>query len=507
MENQNQLTLQGILGKCLKWFLLLSISLFTAFPFIWMLISSLKTKAEVMNTEVIWPHIPQWGNYLEIFTQSPIPKYIWNSLWTSVVIVLIQIVTGAMLAYALVFLRFKGRQLIFAIVMGTYMLPAAATYIPSYIILSKGGMLNTLTGLIVSSTISIFGIFLLRQAFMQVPKSLIEASRMDGASHFRVLWEIVCPMTKSSFITFGLMSFIAAYNSGKETSIGDVTLTFSKELVPVPDIDEEIVIPNIPEKPLVEPEVDSILPLIPLQPLLPIYSTPELPEMEQPDQDSQEISGQSQIVDIVENTQSGMSGQQSSSEETEITEDTRPESDNEIIVGGQSELVDIVEDTQPSLSGHQSESQETVTVEDTQPNQTNILIGGQSEIVDIIEDTQVGMTGQYSSTDQLTIVEDTLPEQMEETDEIKADSQVLDIPKVNDTNNDKGAKASVAFDVEESKVVSTQDINPSTYVKGDNQLPQTGDDDNVNAFFTLAALSVIGAAGLRQNKRREKERN
>ncbi|GAB6676909.1 serum opacification factor [Streptococcus uberis] len=338
--------------------------------------------------------------------------------------------------------------------------------------------------------------------------------------------------------------------SGKATKLDDVTLTFSKELVPVPNIDEEIVIPNIPEKPLVEPEVDSILPLIPLQPSLPIYPTPDLPEMEQPDQDSPEISGQSQIVDIVEDTlpgvsgqqssseeteisedtrpesdneiiiggqselvdivedtQSGMSGQHSSSEETEISEDTRPESDNEIIVGGQSELVDIVEDTQPSLSGHQSESQETVTVEDTQPNQTNILIGGQSEIVDIIEDTQAGMTGQYSSTDQLTIVEDTLPEQMEETDEIKADSQVMDIPKVNDTNKDKGAKASVAFDVEESKVVSTQDIKPSTYVKGDNQLPQTGDDDKVNAFFTLAALSIIGAAGLRQNKRREKERN
>ncbi|WP_195847689.1 serum opacification factor [Streptococcus uberis] len=333
--------------------------------------------------------------------------------------------------------------------------------------------------------------------------------------------------------------------------LDDVKITYSKERIPVPEIIEEIVpIPHKPESSLVEPEVDSILPLIPLQPSLPIYPTPDLPEMEQPDQDSPEISGQSQIVDIVEDTLPGVSGQQSSSEETEITEDTRPESDNEIIiggqselvdivedtqsgisgqhssseeteikedtrpesnneiiVGGQSELVDIVEDTQPSLSGHQSESQETVTVEDTQPNQTNILIGGQSEIVDIIEDTQAGMTGQYSSTDQLTIVEDTLPEQMEETDEIKSDSQVMDIPKVNDTNKDKGAKASVAFDVEESNVVSTQDIKPSTYVKGDNQLPQTGDDDKVNAFFTLAALSVIGAAGLRQNKRREKERN
>ncbi|WP_203351194.1 serum opacification factor [Streptococcus uberis] len=384
-------------------------------------------------------------------------------------------------------------------------------------------------------------------------KLKVEKDKFKSASPTRAKRSLETPESNKA-ITEKVISGKVAYkingNSGKETSIGDVTLTFSKELVPVPDIDEEIVIPNIPEKPLVEPEVDSILPLIPLQPSLPIYPTPDLPEMEQPDQDSQEISGQSQIVDIVEDTQpslsgqqssseeteitedtrpesdneiivggqselvdivedtqSGMSGQHSSSEETEITEDTRPESDNEIIVGGQSELVDIVEDTQPSLSGHQSESQETVTVEDTQPNQTNILIGGQSEIVDIIEDTQVGMTGQYSSTDQLTIVEDTLPEQMEETDEIKADSQVLDIPKVNDTNNDKGAKASVAFDVEESKVVSTQDIKPSTYVKGDNQLPQTGDDDNVNAFFTLAALSVIGAAGLRQNKRREKERN
>lgn len=213
MVNHTQSPIQKVLLGFIKWGILLSVSLFTAFPFLWMVISSLKTKAEVMNTDIFFPTTPQWSNFSEILLHSPIPQYIWNSLWTSTVIVLIQILTGAMLAYALVFLKFKGRHLIFTIVMGTYMLPSAATYIPSYIILSKGGMLNTLTGLIVSSTISIFGIFLLRQAFMQVPKTLVEAARMDGASHFRVLWEIVCPMTKSSFITFGLMSFIAAYNS------------------------------------------------------------------------------------------------------------------------------------------------------------------------------------------------------------------------------------------------------------------------------------------------------
>ena len=97
--------------------------------------------------------------------------------------------------------------------MATYMLPVAATYIPSYIILANWNMLDSFRGIIISSTVSIFGIFLLRQGFMQIPKGLVEAARMDGASHWRALWGIVCPMTKSSFITFGLMNFISTYNN------------------------------------------------------------------------------------------------------------------------------------------------------------------------------------------------------------------------------------------------------------------------------------------------------
>ena len=166
-----------------------------------------------MDVLAFFPSIPQWSNFISVVFQSPLPSYIWNSLLVSVIVVALQIFTGALLAYAMVFLEFKGRNLLFLIVMGTYMLPVAATYIPSYIILSKWNLLNTLTGLVISSTVSIFGIFLLRQAFMQVPKGLIEAARIDRASHFRILWEIVCPMTKSSFITFGLMSFISTYNN------------------------------------------------------------------------------------------------------------------------------------------------------------------------------------------------------------------------------------------------------------------------------------------------------
>lgn len=199
--------------KVVRFFLLAIASIFTIFPFIWMILSAIKTKAEVMDVEVFFPAEPQWNNFVSVILESPLLQYIGNSLFVSVITLIIQIITGAMIAYAIVFMRFRGRNVLFAVIMGTYMLPTAATYIPSYIILSKMQLLNTFSGLIISSCVSIFGIFLLRQAFMQIPMGLIEAARMDGANHWKILWHIVTPMTKSSFITFGLMSFIGCYNS------------------------------------------------------------------------------------------------------------------------------------------------------------------------------------------------------------------------------------------------------------------------------------------------------
>lgn len=201
------------LEKTGRAFLLLIFSVFTVFPFFWMGLSALKTKAEIMDVSKFFPAEFQWNNFYEVIFHSPLLKYVGNSLFVSVVTLAIQIVTAAMIAYALVFMEFKGRKILFAIIMGTYMLPTAATYIPSYIILSKLHLLNTFTGLIVSNCVSIFGIFLLRQAFMQVPVGVIEAARIDGASNWKILWKVVCPMTKSSFITFGLMNFITCYNS------------------------------------------------------------------------------------------------------------------------------------------------------------------------------------------------------------------------------------------------------------------------------------------------------
>lgn len=118
-----------------------------------------------------------------------------------------------MFAYALTQFSFKGKKSLFTIVMGTYMLPAAVTYVPSYIILSKMQLLDSYTALIISGSVNIFGIFLIRQAFLQVNKSLVEAARMDGATNWQILWKVLYPIAKPSFITFGLISFVAAYNN------------------------------------------------------------------------------------------------------------------------------------------------------------------------------------------------------------------------------------------------------------------------------------------------------
>lgn len=196
-----------------KSILLIIATIFTMFPFIWMILSALKTKSEIMNTSVFFPADPQWGNISEVIFNSPILGYIGNSLFVSVAIVLLQVIFGAMFAYVIVFMNFKLKKALFAIIMVTYMLPTAATYIPSYKILADLNLLDTYTGLILSSSVSIFGIFLLRQAFKQVPAGLVEAARIDGASHFKILWKIIAPMTKASFITFILTSFIGSYNS------------------------------------------------------------------------------------------------------------------------------------------------------------------------------------------------------------------------------------------------------------------------------------------------------
>ena len=143
------------------------------FPFLWMVLSSFKTKAEVMEPGLALPAVWQWGNYREILLESPIPRYLFNSLFVASLTMALQVVCCALFAYAVVFMRFKGRRLLFSLVLFTYMVPTAATYIPCYVLLARLGLLDSYRGLILSNGVSVFGIFLLRQAFGQIPAAAV----------------------------------------------------------------------------------------------------------------------------------------------------------------------------------------------------------------------------------------------------------------------------------------------------------------------------------------------
>lgn len=201
------------IGKGIRHTVLTIISLIMVFPMLWMVLGSVKTSKEAMDPTMIFPNIIHLENIIEVFNNSPLMKYVANSLIVALITTAIQIVTGAMLAYAFSFIKFKGRNLLFGIVMATYMLPSCATYIPAYVTLAKMGLLNSKAGLIFSQCVSIFGIFLLRTAFLQVPGELIEAAKLDGANDWNILWCIIMPVTRSSFVTFGLMSFVSLYNN------------------------------------------------------------------------------------------------------------------------------------------------------------------------------------------------------------------------------------------------------------------------------------------------------
>ena len=193
---------------------LLFSSLVIAFPFLWMLTNSIKTKSEIWQVPPkLLPSVPQWQNYVDALSDGIFFRYMWNSAYTSIIITAIVLVNSAMFAYALTNIRFKGKVLLVAVIMVTYIMPAVTTYVPAYVIISRMGLINTHAGYIISSSASIFNIFFFRTVFQQISPGVLEAARIDGAGHHTILWRIVAPMSASSFATLGLLSFLGGYNS------------------------------------------------------------------------------------------------------------------------------------------------------------------------------------------------------------------------------------------------------------------------------------------------------
>lgn len=194
--------------------LVLIIGLISVYPLIWMFFNSFKGTAEILGEgSRLIPEVWQFENYTNALKAAPFLQYMWNSLWTTILIVVLQLFLSSLLAYALTQFHFKGREVLFGIVLGTYMLPSAVTYIPSFILLSKMNLTDNLWGLVFSNLANVFMIFLLRQNFKSTPKEVIEAARVEGISEWSILWRIVVPINQNTIINASLISFIANFNT------------------------------------------------------------------------------------------------------------------------------------------------------------------------------------------------------------------------------------------------------------------------------------------------------
>lgn len=164
-----------------------------------------KDAVDCMVTPVIY-------NYTTAFEKAPLLRYLFNGVVVTVSIFLIQVLVALPCAYALSKLRFWGREAIFGLVLFCLLIPVHAIALPLYIMLAKVGLTNTYAALIIPWTISVFGIFLMRQFFMTVPDDLIDAARMDGMSEFSIIWNVMLPTAIPALLAFAIFSVVAHWN-------------------------------------------------------------------------------------------------------------------------------------------------------------------------------------------------------------------------------------------------------------------------------------------------------
>jgi multiple sugar transport system permease protein len=201
-----------------KWCLhgLLAIGSFLmVFPFLWTIGSSLKNMTQIFAIPPVWfPNPIVWQNYLDSLQAMPFGRAYWNSFYITIIVVVSQLFTGSMAAYAFAKLKFKGSEALFLLFLATMMIPKQVTMIPLYLIMDKLGWLNTHLPLIIPGALfNAFAVFLLRQFIRGIPKELEEAAVMDGASIPRIYWSVILPLIKPALAAMTIFIFMGTYNN------------------------------------------------------------------------------------------------------------------------------------------------------------------------------------------------------------------------------------------------------------------------------------------------------
>ncbi|RWC79174.1 MULTISPECIES: carbohydrate ABC transporter permease [unclassified Mesorhizobium] len=200
--------------KALLATLMLLAAVASAFPLVWMVLSSLKTPAESMQVPPVWiPHAPSLEAYEKVSGVVNVGRSMWNSLVIASITTGGVLVTSMMAGYAFAKYHFPGRSLLFSVLIATMFLPPIVTLIPLYRLVGSIGLNASLAGIIVPNLANAFGIFLMRQFIAGVPDDLIDAARMDGASELLILFKIVAPSVAPAIAALALFAFVYHWNS------------------------------------------------------------------------------------------------------------------------------------------------------------------------------------------------------------------------------------------------------------------------------------------------------
>jgi len=209
-------TARKTLRIALFYLMLLVIVLFTVLPFLWMLSSSFKGSEAIRTIPIRWiPEHPTLEGYQRVFNMQgfSFARSSLNSLLLAIACTIVAVGSAAMAAFVFAKLPFKGSNKLFGLYLATMMIPGTVTMVPNYIILRMLGLLDTYTGLILPSLANAFGVFLMRQSMMSVNDAYMESAYLDGASLYRIFFQIMLPMVMPTLSTMILLSFMGSWNS------------------------------------------------------------------------------------------------------------------------------------------------------------------------------------------------------------------------------------------------------------------------------------------------------
>lgn len=198
-----------------KMFLLIPaiiLAVISVYPMLWTLCGAVSTESQLGRISVI-PSGFTLRNFITVFTQYDFPRYIMNTLIFSLSSALLSLPVNGLAAYSLSRLRFRGRNVLFVLILITMMIPFSVTMIPLFVVVRDMGLTNSMGALILPSIAGGFGIFMMRQFFMNIPRELEDAAKIDGLSYFGIFIHIIVPLSKPIFLSLGLFSFLACWNS------------------------------------------------------------------------------------------------------------------------------------------------------------------------------------------------------------------------------------------------------------------------------------------------------